>query len=141
MAYANNYTELKNGDGTYSKLGFIKRSLQLWSLDSFNRFKHSYFPNIGLFGSIVLFLDAIWCSIIYKAIYDDYFDYRFWEKSHYARKRFVTKGKSRKIQKLFNKKGGLYLHITSLLLTKNMLSLRQLRHMSSQDHFLLSAIL
>lgn len=105
MAYVNNYKEIKKSDGTYSKLGFIKRAMQLWSFKSFNSFKNKYFPNAGVFTSVRLFLDAIWCSIIYKTIYDDYFDYRFWEKSHYSRKRFVTKGKSRKIQKIFNKRG------------------------------------
>lgn len=96
---------VKKNDGTYSAMGFIKRALRLWSLKSFNSFKDKYFPNAGILMSVRLFIDAIWCSIIYKTIYDDYFDYRFWEKSHYSRKRFVTKGKARKIQKIFNKKG------------------------------------
>ncbi len=118
MAYKNHYTEIKKSDGTYSKFGFIKRAFQLWSLKSFKKFKNKYFPELGLLGTILLFLDAIWCSVVYKSIYDDYFDYRFWEKSHYSRKRFVTKGKSRKIQKIFNKKGSAIFTYNKLIFNK-----------------------
>lgn len=105
MAYNKNYKELKRADGTYSKKGFIARAFQLWSIQSFKRFKHKYFPNCNFLWSIRLFFDAVWCSIRYGAIYDDYFEYRLWEKSHYARNLYVTKGRSRKIQGIFNSSG------------------------------------
>lgn len=105
MAYKENYSELKESNGTYSKLGFIKRAAFLWSFRNFNNLKKKHLPNVGFWRSTRLYIDAICCSIRYGAIYDDYFDFKFWEKSHYARNRYVTKGRSRKIQSIFNKKG------------------------------------
>jgi len=139
MAYKKHYTEIKNSDGTYSKLGLVKRALQLYSLKNFNRFKNRYFPEAGLFTSFGLFIDAIWCTIVYKSIFDDYFDYRFWENSHYSRSRFVTKGKSRKIQKFFNKKGSAVFTYNKLTFNKEYAKFKTTKFYEfpgSQDSFM-----
>ena len=88
--YKKNYRDLKNVDGTYSIYNFFRRIFQLIDIKRFLS---------------CAFIDSIWCLFRYGAIYDDYFEYRFIEKTHYSRREYVTKGKSRRIQKMLNKSG------------------------------------
>ena len=97
--------QLKSVDGSYTQLNFIKRCLQLFAYKNFLHYQRIYNPEWGRVTRILVFFDCLWCLLRYGAIYSDYFEYKFVEKSHYSRRTYVTKGKSRKIQKIFNRAG------------------------------------
>lgn len=130
MTYNQNYKELKRADGTYSSSGFIRRAMQLWGINSFMRLKNTHMPECGPLWTILVLFDAIWCSVRYGAIYDDYFEYRFWEKSHYARNRYVTKGRSRKIQRIFNGRGNAEFTYNKQLFNKEYSNFRTIKDYS-----------
>lgn len=109
-----NTSQLKNENGLYSKTSFIKRVIQLYDYKLYRQLYKEYYPDWGGVKIIQTFFDCLWCAFLYGAIYPDYFEYGFVEKSHYSRKTYVTKGKSRKIQKILNKNGARFMYDKSV---------------------------
>lgn len=96
------YKSLKNVDGSYSHLDFIRRGLQLVGLREFNKFYKKYHNSINREGKLPILVDYYFCLLRYGATVCDYFEYRFWEKKNCLRKSYITMWMSRKIQKTFN---------------------------------------
>ena len=96
------YKSLKNVDGSYSHLDFIRRGLQLVGLREFNKFYKNYHNSINREGKLPILVDYYFCLLRYGATVCDYFEYRFWEKKNCLRKSYITMWMSRKIQKTFN---------------------------------------
>lgn len=103
--YVKDLKEFKNPDGTYSKINFIKKAFQFIALRRFFILKNIHQPEWGRVKTFWAYIDSLWCLLRYGATWDDYFEYNFIEKSFFARKKYVTKLKSRKIQSIFNRHG------------------------------------
>lgn len=96
------YKSTKNEDGTYSKLAFIRRGKRLTSIALFKKKCHIFYPEAGICKRFVLLLDFYLCLFRYGAVVNDYFEYRFWEKKHILRKKYVTMKMNIKVKRFFN---------------------------------------
>lgn len=97
--------QLKKSDGTYSKFNLFKRFLQLVNWKTYRHYQKIYYPEWNGLMVMIVFIDCLLCTICYGAICSDYFEFNFINKSHFARRTYVTKGKALKIQKIFNRRG------------------------------------
>ena len=96
------YKSIKKEDGTYSRLAFMRRGLQLVSLRYFLERLDLYVPNANVFCKLKLVVDFYLSVVRYGVIVNDYFEYRFWEKKHILRKEYVTMRMNIRIKRLFN---------------------------------------
>lgn len=62
----------------------------------FDEYFHTYFPSGRLSDKVSIFIDVIWCYFRYGSWTNNYFEYRFWEKSSRERDTFLTWKKARK---------------------------------------------
>lgn len=67
--------------------------------------KKLYVGKTGILKSLGLFIDYIFSMGIYGASINDYFAYRFYRLRHNAKKRYLTAGKHKKLQKICNNDG------------------------------------
>ena len=103
------YKSTKKEDGTYSRFAFLKRGYELVSLPYFLSKLNKYIPNCGIIYKIRLCVDFYWCLIRYGAVANDYFEYRFWEKTHILRKEYITMKMNIRIKRMFNReKSGIF---------------------------------
>ena len=98
--------DLKDENGQYSRLNFLRRAKTLIGWRWFRMFQMRELPEIGLLKTFGLYLDYLGCLVRYGAVVPDYFAYRFWEKKSCIRKTYVTKKVSRAIQAELNRGGG-----------------------------------
>lgn len=70
----------------------------------FNDYYEAYFPSIRK-NKISTFLDVCRCYVAYGSWTNNYFEYRFWEKSNQEKKKFLTWKKARKFINQVNGKG------------------------------------
>mgnify|MGYP007069900900 CR=1 FL=1 len=94
--------DLKDENGRYSLLNFLKRAKTLIGWGWFRMFQKRELPEKNLWQTFGLYLDYLACLIRYGAVVPDYFEYRFWEKNDCLRKTYVTKKVSRAIQRELN---------------------------------------
>ena len=94
--------DLKDENGQYNRLNFLKRAKTLIGWGWFRMFQKRELPEKNLLQTIWLYLDYLGCLFRYGAIVPDYYAYRFWEKKACLRKTYVTKKVSRAIQKELN---------------------------------------
>lgn len=94
--------DLKDENGQYSRLNFLRRAKTLIGWGWFRMFQKRELPEIGLVKTAFMYLDYLGCLARYGAAVPDYFEYRFWEKKACIRKTYVTKSVSRAIQKELN---------------------------------------
>lgn len=81
-------------EGTFS--GYKKEYADYYS---------AYFTNEKNFNRVACFLDFLWCYVRYGCWINNYFEYRFWEKSHKKRNTFLTWKRARKFINSVNGKG------------------------------------
>lgn len=97
------YQSTKKDNGTYSKLAFLIRGVELCSPSMLNRYI-SDFRACGrsLPNKVSVFIEYYLSLIILGAIIPDYFEYQFWEKSFFERRNYITMARNKKIKKKFN---------------------------------------
>lgn len=110
--------DLKDENGQLSKLNYLRRGLYLISWKLFRKIASKTIPECGLFTLILLYVDFLWCFCCYGAAATDYFEYRFWEKTHCLRKTYITKKHARYIQQCFNNLDGVKFVYNKLIFNK-----------------------
>ncbi len=97
------YNSTKKEDGTYSKLGFLKRAFDLCNPKCFIRTFFDYRKNKSIPGNCIRHLFSYYVSLVkYGAIVPDYFEYEFWKKSASEKNTYITMSRNKKIKKECN---------------------------------------
>ncbi len=85
-----------------NKINFIK--------DLFARFNEHFNRSIGggAVRKIICLLDIVFCFIIHGSSLTDYFEYEFYKKSNYEKKKFVTWRRAQKYFKILHDDAHVY---------------------------------